>query len=151
MNTKNNQRHQNTIAAIEAAFISLLNEKELKDISVSELCEKAGINRSTFYDNYADVFALTNACAEKIEKSIAEQPHTNGEFAWIFDYIKTNLDVFEIYFKLGMSKKTADYKTLFFRNGVYAVAKMWFEGGCVEPPERMGEIIKREYRKAFGA
>lgn len=151
MNTKNNQRHQDAIAAIEAAFISLLKEKELKDISVSELCEKAEISRSTFYDNYADTFALANAYAEKIEKSVAEQPHTNGEFAWIFDYIKSNADVFEIYFKLGMSKKSADYKTLFFRNGVYAVAKMWFEGGCVEPPERMGEIIKREYRKAFGA
>ena len=150
MNTKNNQRHQDAIAAIEAAFISLLNEKELKDISASELCEKAGINRSTFYDNYADTFALANAYAEKIEKSVAEQPHTNGEFAWIFDYIKSNADVFEIYFKLGMSKKSADYKTLFFRNGVYAVAKMWFEGGCVEPPEQMGEIIKREYKKAFG-
>ena len=151
MNTKNNQRHQDTIAAIEAVFFSLLKEKELKDISASELCEKAGINRSTFYDNYTDVFSLANAYAEKIEKSVAEQPHTNGEFAWIFDYIKSNADVFEIYFKLGMSKKSADYKTLFFRNGVYAVAKMWFEGGCVEPPERMGEIIKREYRKAFGA
>ena len=67
MNTKNNQRHQNTIAAIEAAFISLLKEKELKDISVSELCEKAEISRSTFYDNYADTFALANAYAEKIE------------------------------------------------------------------------------------
>lgn len=151
MNTKNNQRHQDTIAAIEAVFFSLLKEKELKDISASELCEKAGINRSTFYDNYTDVFSLANACAEKIEIDVSEQLHTDGEFAWIFDYIKTNLDVFEIYFKLGMSKKTADYKTLFFRNGVYAVAKMWFEGGCVEPPERMGEIIKREYRKAFGA
>ena len=150
MNTKNNQRHQDAIAAIEAAFISLLKEKELKDISVSELCEKAEISRSTFYDNYADTFALANAYAEKIEKSVAEQPHTNGEFAWIFDYIKSNADVFEIYFKLGMSKKSADYKTLFFRNGVYAVAKMWFEGGCVEPPEQMGEIIKREYKKAFG-
>ena len=151
MNTKNNQRHQDAIAAIEAAFISLLNEKELKDISVSELCEKAEISRSTFYENYTDVFSLANVCAEKIEKCVAEQIHVDGEFAWIFDYIKTNSVVFEIYFKLGMSKKSADYKTLFFRNGVYAVAKMWFEGGCVEPPERMGEIIKREYRKAFGA
>ena len=44
MNTKNNQRHQDTIAAIEAVFFSLLKEKELKDISASELCEKAGIS-----------------------------------------------------------------------------------------------------------
>lgn len=149
MNTKNNQRHQDTIAAIEVAFVSLLKEKELKDISISELCENAEISRSTFYENYADVFALTNTYAEKIEKSIAEQPHTNGEFAWIFDYIKSNADVFEIYFKLGISKKSADYKTLFFRNGVYAGAKMWFECGCAEPPEQMGEIVKREHSKLF--
>lgn len=149
MNTKNDQCHQDTIAAIEAAFIALLNEKELKDISVSELCEKAEISRSTFYENYADIFALANACAEKIEIGVAEQSHTDGEFAWIFDYIKANADMFEIYFKLGMSKKSADYKKLFFRNGVYAVAKMWFEGGCVEPPEQMGEIVKREHSKLF--
>ena len=81
MNTKNNQRRRETIAAIDAAFVSLLKEKELKDISVSELCEKAETNRSTFYENYADMFALTNAYSEKIENQIAEQPHTDGEFA----------------------------------------------------------------------
>ena len=151
MNIKNNQRHKETINGIDAAFVSLLNEKELKDISVSELCEKAGINRSTFYDNYTDIFALANAYAERIEKSVAEQPHTDGEFAWIFEHIRANADVSTVYFKLGMSKKSADYKELFFRNGVYAVAKMWIEGGCVESPEQMGEIIKREYKKAFGA
>ena len=151
MNIKNNQRHKETINGIDAAFVSLLNEKELKDISVSELCERAEINRSTFYDNYTDIFALANAYAERIEKSVAEQPHTDGEFAWIFEHIRANADVFTVYFKLGMSKKSADYKELFFRNGVYAVAKMWFEDGCVEPPEQMGEIIKREYKKAFGA
>ena len=149
MNTKNNQRHQDTIAAIEAAFVSLLNEKGLKDISISELCEEAEISRSTFYENYADVFALANTYTEKIEKSVAEQPHADGEFTWIFDYIKANSDVFEIYFKLGMSNKSADYKTLFFRNGVYAVAKMWFEGGCVEPTEDMATIVCREYKKLF--
>ena len=149
MNIKNNQRHKETINGIDAAFVSLLNEKELKDISVSELCERAEINRSTFYENYADVFALANSYAEKIEKSVAEQPHTDGEFTWIFEHIRASADVFTIYFKLGMSKKSADYKNLFFRNGVYAVAKMWFEGGCVESPEQMGEILKREHRKLF--
>ena len=149
MNTRNNQRRRETIAAIDAAFVSLLKGKELKDISVSELCERADVNRSTFYENYADVFALANTCSEKIENQVANQPHTNGEFAWIFDYIKANSDVFEIYFKLGISKKSADYKTLFFRNGVYAVAKIWFDEGCKEPPEQMGEIVKREYMKIY--
>lgn len=149
MNVTNNKRHQETIAAIDRAFLSLLKEKDLKDISVSELCEKAEVNRSTFYDNYTDMFTLANVYAEKIEKQVEDQPHADGEFAWIFEYIKANTDEFEIYFKLGISKKSADYKTLFFRNGVYAVAKMWFEGGCVEPPEQMGKIAKREYTKLF--
>ena len=149
MNVTNNKRHQETIAAIDRAFLSLLKEKDLKDISVSELCEKAEVNRSMFYDNYTDMFTLANVYAEKIEKQVEDQLHADGEFAWIFEYIKANTDVFEIYFKLGISKKSADYKTLFFRNGVYAVAKMWFEGGCVEPPEQMGEIAKREYTKLF--
>lgn len=149
MNTNNNQRHQDTIVAIEEAFVSLLNEKELKDISVSVLCEKAGINRSTFYDNYTDIFALANFYAERIEKSVAEQPHTDGEFAWIFEHIRANADVFTICFKLGMSKKSADYKELFFRNGVYAVAKMWIEGGCVESAADMATIVYREYKKLF--
>ena len=149
MNVTNNKRHQETIAAIDRAFLSLLKEKDLKDISVSELCEKAEVSRSMFYDNYTDMFTLANVYAEKIEKQVEDQPHADGEFAWIFEYIKANTDVFEVYFKLGISKKSADYKTLFFRNGVYAVAKMWFEGGCVEPPEQMGKIAKREYTKLF--
>lgn len=149
MNTNNNQRHQDTIVAIEEDFVSLLNEKELKDISVSVLCEKAGINRSTIYDNYTDIFALANSYAERIEKSVAEQPHTDGEFAWIFEHIRANADVCTIYFKLGMSKKSADYKELFFRNGVYAVAKMWIEGGCVESAADMATIVYREYKKLF--
>ena len=102
-----------------------------------------------FYDNYTDMFTLANVYAEKIEKQVEDQLHADGEFAWIFEYIKANTDVFDIYFKLGISKKSADYKTLFFRNGVYAVAKMWFEGGCGEPPEQMGEIVKREHGKLF--
>lgn len=151
MNTPNNKLSKETTAAIDAAFISLMRDKEIKEITVSEICETAKINRSTFYDHYADVLALMKACSAKIEKQVEAQPHTDGAFAWIFEYIKANADIFENYFKLGISEKEADYQILFFRNGVYAVAKMWFEGGCAETPEQMGEIVKREYKKAFGA
>ena len=87
--------------------------------------------------------------SSEIEARLLAQPHTEGEFAWIFEYIMANKDVFENYFKLGISQKKADYKMLFFRNGAYSVAKMWFDGGCIESPEQMGEILKREYEKLF--
>ena len=147
MNVKNNRRHQETIDNIENVFISLLRDKELHKISVTELCESAKIDRSTFYANYEDISDLANEVSTKIEIELEEQPHTDGEFAWIFEYIQANKDVFDIYFKLGISKSKVDYKTLFFRNGAYSVAKMWFDGGCNESPEQMSEILKREYNK----
>ena len=52
MNVKNNKRHQETIENIEKTFVLLLKDNELKEISVTELCKTAGINRSTFYAKY---------------------------------------------------------------------------------------------------
>ncbi len=59
--------------------------------------------------------------------------------------------MFNLYFKLGISKGGGEYKTIFFKNGVYSVLKIWLDGGCSESPEQMGEIIKREYDKVFNS
>ena len=36
-----------TAARMDAAFLALLEEKEFAYITVKEICEKAGVNRST--------------------------------------------------------------------------------------------------------
>ena len=147
MNTPNNKRSLATEECLNNTLMALLKDKELADISVTELCEASDIDRSTFYAHYEDVFALGNACAADIEKRLSEVSHSVDDFAWIFEYIKEHPEVFSIYFKLGVSKTTGDYKEIFFRSGAYSVAKMWFDGGCVESSEQMGEIVKREYVK----
>ena len=147
MNTPNNRRSLATEECLNNTLMALLKDKELADISVTELCEAADIDRSTFYAHYEDVFALGNACATDIEKRLSEVSHSVDDFAWIFEYIKDHPEVFSVYFKLGVSKTTGDYKEIFFRSGAYSVAKMWFDGGYVESSEQMGEIVKREYVK----
>ena len=149
MNTKDNKRHQETIQRVYATFAELLREQELNEISVTELCKSANIERSTFYANFEDISALANTYSSEIEKQVAALPHEEGEFSWIFEYILENKDLFHVYFKLGTSQTASDYKTLFFRNGVYSVAKLWFEDGCIDTPQKMGEIIQREYVKLF--
>ena len=149
MNTKDNKRHQETIQRVYSTFAELLQEQELNEISVTELCESANIERSTFYANFEDISALANTYSSEIEKQVAALPHEEGEFSWIFEYILENKDLFHVYFKLGTSQTASDYKTLFFRNGVYSVAKLWFEDGCIDTPQKMGEIIQREYVKLF--
>ena len=44
-----------TQRAIRAAFLELREKKPLEKITVKELCQRAEIHKSTFYDHYADV------------------------------------------------------------------------------------------------
>ena len=39
-------------------FLQLIQTKNVENISVSEICKKANLNRSTFYANYIDIYDL---------------------------------------------------------------------------------------------
>lgn len=57
-----------TKAAIKKVFLSLRDKSRLEKIRVSDICELADINKTTFYKYYSDVFALNNEiCNELIE------------------------------------------------------------------------------------
>lgn len=55
-----------TRMVIEDSFLELLKEKPMAKITVTELCQKAQINRATFYKHYLDVPDLM----EKIEENL---------------------------------------------------------------------------------
>ncbi|HEP1795375.1 TPA: TetR/AcrR family transcriptional regulator [Streptococcus suis] len=48
----NKEANQLTKESLETALLFLLEKKELKQISVSELVRKAGVSRNAFYRNY---------------------------------------------------------------------------------------------------
>ena len=72
MNTVNNKRKKESQNKIEKVFIQLIQKKNISEISVSTLCEKAGLNRSTFYANYIDVYDLIEKVKEKMADEFAE-------------------------------------------------------------------------------
>lgn len=49
---------------IQAAVIDLLKDHELQDLRVTIICQKAQINRSSFYNNYIDIYDLTDKLRE---------------------------------------------------------------------------------------
>ena len=68
MNIPNNKRRKDSQEKIEKVFIQLIHRKNITDISVSTICEKAKLNRSTFYANYLDIYDLV----EKVKKKMAD-------------------------------------------------------------------------------
>ena len=61
MANKEDLRVRRTKAALAEAFVKLLKEKKLDDITINELCDTAGIRRATFYKHYEDKFDFLRA------------------------------------------------------------------------------------------
>lgn len=170
MNVKNNRRRRESKEKIEKAFIELLQTKEIKEITVSHIIKLAGLNRSTFYANYIDIFDLADKTRVKLENDFsnlfANYDYFNERSGALkmFTHIKENQIFYNTYFKLCYDdkhlisiydKKRAEkehidsnikYHIEFFRNGLNAIIKLWLSEGCKESPEEMADMLKQEYR-----
>lgn len=65
---KSESKYFNTALLMDEALIQLLEVKDYEYITVKEICEKAGVNRSTFYLHYETVNDLLSECLENIKK-----------------------------------------------------------------------------------
>ena len=57
-NKKIDRRVHRTRSMLQKSLIQLMNEKEIKDITVKELSESADITRGTFYLHYNDIYDI---------------------------------------------------------------------------------------------
>ena len=58
------RRTKYTKKIIKDTFIKLLSEKDIKKVTVSEICKLADVNRATFYRYYLDVYDLLDHIEE---------------------------------------------------------------------------------------
>lgn len=170
MNTPNNRRKKESRGRIEKVFIELLQTKELSEISVSDICKRAGLNRTTFYANYTDIYGLADAIRDKLESEVSglyQEENTQGfhshDYLKLFQHIKDNQIFYQTYFKLGydnhyeivlydtdlasehFQNRFIEYHMEFFKAGITQIIKIWLKNGCKESPKDMLEIIKSEY------
>lgn len=57
---RSESKYFHTAVCMDEAFLSLLGKKDFAYITVKEICERAGVNRSTFYLHYETVNDLLN-------------------------------------------------------------------------------------------
>ena len=67
---KKDPRIRRTLAAIRQAFFDLVLEKDYSNISITELTERAEVNRKTFYLHYKSLNDLVRELEEEVSKDI---------------------------------------------------------------------------------
>ena len=66
-------RIEKTKKCIINAFIEVRSKKDLEKITVKELCEKAQINKSTFYTHYHDIYDLSEQLENELVTSLMDE------------------------------------------------------------------------------
>lgn len=72
MAEKIDRRVRRTKALLSQGLIQLMEEKEIRDISVKELTDLADINRGTFYLHYNDIYDLLTQMEDELFVEFSE-------------------------------------------------------------------------------
>ncbi len=125
MNTKNNQRTRLSKLLFKNAIIDLLKEKgDIHKISVRELCQKAELNRSTFYAHYnepKDLLEeleneLLNSTEEHLKKIGAE--NDLGAHKYLLSFLKYIKDNDKSFRTLLIDSSDPDFRTKFMQQSI---------------------------------
>lgn len=150
---------------ITNALLRLLKEKELKDISISEITKTAQVSRISFYRNYDDkdtiikeyMYLTLNEWNKNHPKNSehAEDEILGDIFAYIIEHkdfylLLRNRGIF--YFlkdiiidALGPKPEYSNfdaYTVAFIANGIYGWIEEWFLRGMQESGEEMTRLLK---------
>lgn len=125
MNTKNNQRTRLSKLLFKNAIMDLLKEKGSVDkISVRELCEKAELNRSTFYAHYNEpkdlLEELENELLQSTEEHLKKIREENdaGAHKYILSFLKYIKDNDKHFRTLLIDSADPNFRTRFMQQSI---------------------------------
>ncbi len=96
MNIKGNQRYKATKLAIRQVAIDMLENRAPAELNVREICQRVGINRSTFYLHFQDVYDMldkfeADMSSEMVAEFTREGTRNLSEgFEHIFEFVRAN-------------------------------------------------------------
>lgn len=107
MNKKNNRQFQSSDERMKQAMLELMNTMPLEKITVSLICSKANVNRSTFYAHYTDIYDMMGQLETNLQEKLMEgypssgnvTPFSLDSFLPFLRFIRENRDFYRIVLK----------------------------------------------------
>jgi len=108
---KNNEESREfTRNCISAALIVLLEKEKLENISITQLCQVAGVSRMAFYRNYGSIDEVLvdkiRAFATRLASHIGTDVYDN--WVVVFKEVDKDRQMIQILIKLGVEHKIHD-------------------------------------------
>jgi AcrR family transcriptional regulator len=143
-----------TKKVLEESLVSLMKEKSILDISIKEICERAGLSRSTFYMYYNNQYGLLRQIEEEtfieakkiLQSYISVVRKSNGRetIALVQDILQFIADNSNSIQVLLSENGDRAFQTRFFRRSI-ETTRHFMEAVDVKPQDKSEE----EYSFAF--
>ena len=172
MNTINNERAmKKSKAQICSTLISLLQTKPNRRITVSQICDSAGVSRPTFYKNFDSIDAVVRYRLLQLKKNyqrshsrsgdirtylkdfyafVSSNPEINlllakGKLFPVFeDILREDYQAYLTNFKGQIHKGTvSEYLPGYLAATIVSLLRKWVESGYRQTPEQMGELASK--------
>lgn len=166
------RRIRKTKAVLKSSLVSLMKEKNVKNITVKELCERADINRGTFYLHYKDIFDMLEQIETEFFSEFANIIDNYGKshqesrlyiLENIFALTKKHKDfclvllsskgdigfikkllshIHNIFFQVYDEGVAVEYYFSFIIYGCIGVVENWLKGDAKESPQDIARITE---------
>lgn len=159
----NEGRRAYVVEHLTQALLELLREKPLDEISVSQLCERAGVGRASFYRNFQEkedilreyIRALFQAWTGQLE----QDPPLNELIRAMFTHFETHREFYAQLDRRGLIGLLKDvildacgfrpeqeaaqaYSSAFAAYSLYGWVEVWFQRGMRESAEEMAALFR---------
>ena len=113
MNKKTDLRVIKTKNNLYQTLIELMSDMPFEEIKVSDICDKALVNRSTFYSHYSDKYELLSSYIDTLKDSLEKELEKNTSIKNTKEYYLEMISLFldhvsekrEIYIAIGKANK----------------------------------------------
>lgn len=127
MDKKIDKRILKTKKNLYEGLLEVMKNKEFEEIKVSDICEKALTNRSTFYDHFSDKYELLTSLIEDLKKELKDTLENNIKqttslkeyymmiIKILLNHISSNIDIYNSILKKNNNSIVMDmmYETIY--------------------------------------
>ena len=162
----NESRNAYVVEHLTSSMLALLKEKPITEISISELCDMAGVGRTSFYRNYEEKADIVRAYIGHLFQDWMEQCKKTSDLSVketvriVFSHFEANRDFYSLLNKRGLvyllkdiildlcgfdpeRELAAAYSSAYVGFFLYGWIEVWFRRGMKDTTEELIAYLPR--------